>query len=310
MEITVGIDVSKARLDVHVHPLGESFAAGNDEAGVAELVERLGRLDGLMCIGIEASGRYERLAVAELAGACLPVVVLNPAQVRHYAQAIGLRAKTDPIDARLIALFVEAVRPEPRPMAERETQDLAALMARRRQLVQMLAAERMRRAQATPGPVRLSLARVVTTLEDALRELDGNIDTTVRGTPVWRDKEDLLASVPGIGKTIARTLLAELPELGSLSPKQIAALAGLAPYTRQSGKWRGKSFIGGGRTAVRTALFMGALVAARYNPTLKAFRDRLVAAGKPKLVAIIATARKLLTILNAIIRDQKPWKTA
>lgn len=310
MEITVGIDVSKARLDVHVHPLGESFAAGNDEAGVIELVERLGRLDGLVCIGIEASGRYERLAVSELAAANLPVVVLNPAQVRHYAQAIGLRAKTDPIDARLIALFVEAVKPEPRPMAERETQDLAALMARRRQLVQMLAAERMRRAQATPGPVRLSLARVVTTLEDALRELDGNIDTTVRGTPVWRDKEDLLASVPGIGKTIARTLLAELPELGSLSPKQIAALAGLAPYTRQSGKWRGRSFIGGGRTAVRTALFMGALVAARYNPTLKTFRDRLIAAGKPKLVAIIATARKLLVILNAIIRDQKPWTPA
>lgn len=310
MEITVGIDVSKAQLDVHVHPVGERFAVGNDEAGVAELTERLGRLDRLTCIGIEASGRYERLAVAQLAAAGLPVVVLNPAQVRHYGQAIGLRAKTDPIDARLIALFVEAVKPEPKPLAERETQDLAALMARRRQLVQMLAAERMRRAQAAPGPVRLSLARVLTTLEDALRELDGNIDTTVRGTPVWRDKENLLASVPGIGKTIARTLLAELPELGRLTPKQIAALAGLAPYTRQSGKWRGRSFIGGGRTAVRTALFMGALVAARHNPTLRAFRDRLVAAGKPKLVAIIATARKLLIILNAIIRDQKPWTPA
>lgn len=310
MEITVGIDVSKARLDVHVHPVGENFAAGNDEAGVNALVERLGRLEGLIGIGIEASGRYERLAVAELAAAGLPVVVLNPAQVRHYGQAIGLRAKTDPIDARLIALFVEAVKPEPRPLAAPETQDLAALMARRRQLVQMLAAERMRRAQAAPGPVRTSLARVVTTLEDALRDLDGDIDRTVRGTPVWRDKENLLASVPGIGRTIARTLLAELPELGRLSAKQIAALAGLAPYTRQSGKWRGKSFIGGGRTAVRTALFMGALVAARYNPTLKAFRDRLVAAGKPKLVAIIATARKLLTILNAIIRDNKPWTPA
>src|SRR5690606_37618174 len=183
-------------------------------------------------------------------------------------------------------------------------------MARRRQLVVMLAAERMRRQQAPKGPVRLSLARVVTSLEEALRELDAHIDTTVRGTPVWRDKEDLLASVPGVGKTIARTLLAELPELGSLSPKQIAALAGLAPYTRQSGQWRGKSFIGGGRTTVRTAPFMGALVASRHNPTLKAFRDRLVANGKPKLVAIIATARKLLTILNAIIRDRKPWAPA
>jgi len=174
----------------------------------------------------------------------------------------------------------------------------------------MLVAERLRRQQAAPGRVRSSIARIVTALEDALKELDGEIDKLVRSTPVWRDKENLLASVPGIGKTIARTLLAELPELGSLTPKQVAALAGLAPYTRQSGKWRGKSFIGGGRSAVRAALFMGALVAARYNPVLKAFRDRLVANGKPKLVALIATARKLLTILNAIIRDAKPWRTA
>ena len=310
MEITVGIDVSKARLDVHVHPLAESFALDNDEAGVEVLVQRLAQLAGLACIGIEASGRYERLAVAQLASAGLPVVVLNPAQVRHYAQAIGQRAKTDPIDARLIALFVEAVRPQPRGMPDAQTQQLQALMARRRQLVAMLVTEKARRAQAAPGLVRTSIARVVTTLEDDLKELDGHIDKTIRGTPVWRDKEDLLASVPGIGKTIARTLLAELPELGALNPRQITALAGLAPYTRQSGKWRGKSFIGGGRPVVRAALFMGALVAARFNPTLKAFRDRLVANGKPKLVALIATARKLLTILNAILRDQKPWSTA
>lgn len=308
MEITVGIDVSKAQLDVHVHPVGESFALSNDEAGVAELVERLGRLDGLIGIGIEASGRYERLSVAELAARDLPVVVLNPAQVRHYAQAIGQRAKTDPIDARLIALFVEAVRPEPRPMADAQTQELAALMARRRQLVSMLVTEKMRRQQASPGLVRTSIARVVTALEDDLKELDRHIDTTVRGTPVWRDKENLLASVPGIGKTIARTLLAELPELGTLSPKQAAALAGLAPHTRQSGKWRGKSFISGGRSAVRAALYMGAMVAARFNPALKAFRDRLVAKGKPKLVALIAVARKLLITLNAILRDRKPWQ--
>lgn len=310
MEITVGIDVSKARLDVHVHPAGESFALGNDEAGVAALVERLSRLDGLVGVGIEASGRYERLAVAELAAAGLPIVVLNPAQVRSYAQAIGQRAKTDPIDARLIGLFMQAVQPDLRPLADAQTQELAALMARRRQIVGMLAAERARRQQAAPGPVRTSMARIVTALEDDLKDLDRHIDTTVRGTPIWRDKENLLASVPGIGKTIARTLLAELPELGTLTPKQAAALVGLAPYTRQSGKWRGRSFIGGGRTAVRTALFMGALVAARFNPTLKAFRDRLVAAGKPKLVALIATARKLIVILNAILRDQKPWRAA
>ena len=307
MEITVGIDVSKARLDVHVHPAGESFAVSNDEAGVATLVARLGPLEGVRGIGLEASGRYERLAVASLAEAGLPVMVLNPAQVRAYAHAIGQRAKTDPIDARLIARFIEAVRAEPRPLADAGTQELAALMARRRQLVGMLGAEKARYKQAAPGPVRLSLARMMTTLEDALKELDRDIDTTMRGTPVWRDKENLLASVPGIGKTIARTLLAELPELGQLNPKQVAALAGLAPFTRQSGKWRGRSFISGGRTAVRTALFMGALVASRHNPTLKAFRDRLIANGKPKLVAIIAVARKLLTILNAILRDHKPW---
>jgi transposase len=310
MEITVGIDVSKARLDVHVHPAGESFVVDNDEAGVEALVERLGKLMGLMGIGIEASGRYERLAVAQLARAGLPVVVLNPAQVRHYAQAIGLRAKTDPIDARLIALFVEAVKPQPRPLADEQTEELAALMTRRRQLVQMLTTENLRHQQATKGVVRVSLARIVATLKDDLKDLDRAIDKTVRGTPVWRDKEDLLASVPGIGKTIARTLLAEMPELGTLTPRQAAALAGLAPYTRQSGKWRGKSFIGGGRSAVRSALFMGAMVAARFNPVLKAFRDRLVAQGKPKLVALIATARKLLTILNAILRDQKPWNPA
>lgn len=310
MEITVGIDVSKARLDVHVHPLGESFAVANDEAGVEALAGQLGQLEGLVSIGLEASGRYERLALANLAAAGLPVIVLNPAQVRNYAAALGQKAKTDPIDARVIALFLAAVQPELRPLPDAQTAELEALMTRRRQLVGMLVAERARRAAARPGRVRTSLARVVTTLEQELRDLDHDIDTTVRGTPVWRDKEDLLASVPGIGKTIARTLLAELPELGRLNPKQIAALAGLAPFTRQSGKWRGKSFISGGRAAVRAALFMGALVASRFNPTLKAFRDRLVAAGKPKLVAIIATARKLLTILNAIIRDRKPWKPA
>ena len=310
MEITVGIDVSKARLDVHVHPAGESFAMGNDESGVEGLAERLGQLEGLAWIGIEASGRYERLVVAHLAAQGLPVVVLNPAQVRSYAQAIGQRAKTDRIDAGLIALFLEAVRPELRPVADAQTRELAALMARRRQVVAMLAAEKARRQQTAPGLARVSIARSVTFLEDELRSLDLEIDKTVRGTPVWRDRENLLASVPGIGKTIARTLMAELPELGTLNPKQIAALAGLAPYTRQSGKWRGRSFIGGGRTAVRTALFMGALVAARYNPTLKAFRDRLVASGKPKLVALIATARKLLVILNAILRDKQPWRPA
>ncbi len=307
MEITVGIDVSKAQLDVHVHPLDERFAVGNDEAGIAALADRLGLLEGVIGVGLEASGRFERLAVAALAEAGLPVMVLNPAQVKAYGQAMGQRCKSDPLDARLIARFLAAVRPEPRPLPDEATRQLAALMARRRQLVGMLVAEKARYRQAAPGVVRVSLARMVATIEDSLKDLDRDIDTTMRGTPVWRDKENLLVSVPGIGPTIARTLLAELPELGQLGPRQIAALAGLAPYTRQSGRWRGQSRIGGGRSVVRTALFMGALVAARHNPVLKAFRDRLVESGKPKLVAVIATARKLLTILNAIIRDQKPW---
>jgi transposase len=310
MEITVGIDVSKAQLDVHVHPLGEAFAVSNDDAGIAELVERLGRLEGVIGVGLEASGGYERLAVAALAHAGSPVMVLNPAQIQAYARAIGQRSKTDPLDARLIARFVEAVRPELRPLPDEATQHLAALLARRRQLVGMLVAEQARYRQASAGPVRVSLARMVTTLKDAIKELDRDIDSTMRGTPIWRDKEDLLVSVPGVGPTTARTLLAELPELGRLTPREVAALAGLAPYTRQSGKWRGQSRISGGRAVVRTALFMAALVAARHNPILKPFRDRLVAAGKPKLVAIIATARKLLTILNAIIRDAKPWNPA
>lgn len=309
MEITVGVDVSKDRLDVHVHPSGEAFAVGNDDAGVAELVGRLQAV-GADGIGLEASGGYERLAVGLLAAAGLPVLVINPAQVRAYAQALGQKAKTDPIDAAVIARFVAATQPRLKPLPDAQAMQLADLIARRRQLVGMLVAERNRRSLARPGRVRISMARIVTALEDELRDLDRELDKTIRGTPLWRQNEDLLASVPGIGKTIARTLLAELPELGRLDRRQIAALAGLAPYTRQSGKWRGKSFTSGGRAAVRSALFMGAMVAARHNPSLKAMRDRLVAAGKPKLVALIAVARKLLTILNAIIRDQRQWQTA
>ena len=234
------------------------------------------------------------------------MVVVNPAQVRAFANALGKRAKTDPIDAAVIAHFVAATQPEIRPLRDEETRLLADLVARRRQIVAMIVAERQREKSA-PARVRKSIARLLKALQRELDSLDGDIDVAVRGSPVWRAKEDLLASVPGIGPTIARTLLAELPELGTLDRRSIAALAGLAPWTRQSGQWRGKSFIGGGRASVRAALFMGAMVAARYNPVLKAFRDRLVAAGKPKIVALVATARKLLVILNAIIRDAKPW---
>jgi transposase len=230
--------------------------------------------------------------------------------VREFAKAVGKRAKTDPIDAAVIAHFAEAVKPEPRAIPDEAARLFAELVTRRRQIIEMVVAERQREKRAVNPRVRKSLARHIAALEKELLEVDGDIDTMVRGSPVWRAKEDLLASVPGIGKTLARTFLAELPGLGSLDRRSIASLAGLAPYTRQSGRWRGKSMIGGGRTDVRSAAFMGALTAITHNPVLKPFYRRLVASGKPKMVALIAVARKLLTILNAILRDQKPWQHA
>jgi transposase len=305
--IVVGIDVSKDRLDVAVRPSGEMFVVTRDAEGLDALIARLRPL-APAAVAVEATGGYETVVAASLAAAGLAVVVVNPAQVRSFAQALGKRAKSDPIDAAIIAHFLEATKPEIRPLPDAETRLLADLVARRRQIVAMIVAERQRQKRLTNKRLQRSIARLLAVLQKELSSLETDIDETVRGSPAWREKEDLLASVPGIGKTIARTLLAELPELGSLDRRKVAALVGLAPWTRQSGKWKGKSFIGGGRADVRSALFLGAMVAARHNPELKAFRDRLVKAGKPRLVALVATARKLLTILNAIIRDQKPWR--
>jgi transposase len=307
--ITVGIDVSKDRLDVAVRPSGEVFVIARNAAGLDQLIVRLREL-GPQIVALEATGGYETIATAALASAGLPVVVVNPAQVRAFAKALGQRAKTDPIDAAVIAHFTEATKPEVRRLPDEATQMLADLIARRRQIVEMIVAERQRETRMTQRHLKASMVRLIKILEKELSSLDGDIDDAVRGSPAWREKEDLLASVPGVGPVIARTLIAELPELGQLTRRQIAALAGLAPFTRQSGLWRGKSFIGGGRTAVRTALFMGAFVAMRFNPVLKAFFDRLIAAGKPKMVALIAVARKLLTILNAMVRDNTRWQNA
>lgn len=304
-----GIDVSKDWLDVHVRPSGESFRINRDAQGLAMLLERL-RGQPLAVIAVEATGGFETIVAAALGGAGLPVVVVNPAQVRHYAQAINRRAKTDPIDAEVIARFAEAVKPELRALPSQAAQDLAELIARRRQIIEMAVAERQRLKRLTVKALIKSTARVIALLEKELALIDRDIATAVRGTPAWRDREDLLASVPGIGPTIARTLIAEMPELGTMDRRSVAALAGLAPFTRTSGKWRGKSFIQAGRASVRSALFMASLVATRHNPILKTFYQRLLAAGKPKMVAIIAVARKLLTILNAILRDKKPWQTA
>jgi transposase len=313
MDIVVGIDVSKDRLDVHVVPSGAAFDVDNSHAGVDDLVRRLKaeHAGGETCVAaLEATGGFEMLSAAALSAAGFAVIVVNPAQVRAYANAIGQKAKTDPIDASVIAAFVAATKPEVRPLRDEQTQALSELVARRRQIVQMIVAEENRDRMVLAKQAHKSIKRLLAALRRELDSLDADLDDHIRKSPLWRVRETLLTSVPGVGPATARTLLAEMPELGSLDRRQIASLAGLAPWTRQSGKWKGKSFIGGGRGKVRAALFMAALVAARHNPVLKAFRDRLVDAGKPRIVAIVATMRKLLTILNAIIRDSKPWQSA
>lgn len=305
-KIIVGIDVSKDRLDVALRPGGECFSVDRAPSGLDALAGRLKPL-GVHLVVLEATGGLEGIVVAALVAVGIPVAVANPAQVRAFAKAIGQRAKTDPIDAAVIAHFGEATAIEPRPLPDAATQQLADLVARRRQIVDMITAERQREKRANDR-IKKSIARLIRALERELESVDADIDGAVKSSPAWREKEDLLSSVPGVGPVISRTLIAELPELGSLDHKQIAALAGLAPFTRQSGQWRGKSFIGGGRTTVRRALFMGAMVAMRHNAVLKAFKERLIAAGKAKKVAIIAVARKLLVMLNAIVRDGCPWK--
>jgi len=310
MDIVVGIDVSKHNLDVAVAPSGLTFQVPNTQAGIDDLVSRLQPI-GADMVALEATGGFETAAVAGLSSlAGLAVIVVNPAQVRAYANALGKRAKTDAIDAAVIAAYVLATKPELRPLRDAQTQALSALVARRRQIVQMIVAEENRAKMALAKEAQKSIKRLLSALRRELESLDKDLDDHIRKSPVWRVRETLLTSVPGVGPATARTLLAEMPELGSLDRRQIASLAGLAPWTRQSGTWRGKSFIGAGRGKVRAVLFMAALVASRHNPVLKAFRDRLVAAGKPKIVAVVATMRKLLTILNAIIRDEKPWQNA
>jgi transposase len=306
--IVVGIDVSKDRLDVSVQPAGTALQYSRDAAGIELLVEMLSPL-GAQLVAVEATGGFEAVVAASLAVAKLPVVVVNPAQVRAFAAALGKRAKTDRIDACVIAQFAAATKPPVRPLPDAATQALADLVTRRRQIIQMIVAEGQREKRAS-ARAKKSIQRLLKSLRAELSEIDGEIDESVRGSPIWREKENLLASVPGVGSITARTMLAELPELGTLNRRQIAALAGLAPFTRQSGKWRGKSFIGGGRASVRTALFMAAMTAMRRNPMLRAFHHRLRAANKPKMVALIAVARKLLTILNAILRDNKRWQSA
>ena len=302
----VGIDVSKAQLDVAVRPDGR-FAVSNDDAGIAQVIARL-RAGPPTRVVVEATGGLEMPLAGALAAAGFPVVVVNPRQVRDFAKATGRLAKTDALDAQTLAHFAEVMRPALRPLPDEQTQALAALLARRRQLVEMLTAEKNRLGSARK-PVRKSLRTHITWLERELSHTDSDLAHAIRESPVWREKDDLLRSTPGVGPVLTTTLLADLPELGTLTGKQIAALVGVAPLNRDSGTLRGKRTVWGGRAPIRAALYMAALVASRFNPVIRAFYHRLCAAGKAKKVALTACMRKLLIILNAMLKHRTPWRT-
>ncbi len=303
-QIFVGIDVSKAQLDIALRPEGR-FSAPNNEAGYAQILERLRGTPPTLVV-LEATGGWEIPITGILAAAGVPVAVVNPRQVRDFAKATGRLAKTDALDAQTLAHFAEVIRPALRPLPDAQTQGLAALLARRRQLVEMLTAEKNRLGSALT-PVRTSLRTHITWLERELQHTNTHLADAIHQSPVWREKDDLLQSVPGIGPVATSTLLANLPELGTLTGKQIAALVGVAPLNRDSGTWRGTRTVWGGRAQVRAILYMSALAATRFNPVIRAFYQRLCAAGKAKKVALTACMRKLLTILNAMLKHQTRW---
>jgi transposase len=307
--VTIGIDISKAAVVIAVHPTGETWTTATTPAALEALAIRLQALQPTLVV-MEATGGYEVSVAASCATAGLPVAIVNPRQVRAFAQARGRSAKTDQLDAHLLALFGAQIKPPARPLADAETQALAALVARRRQLLDMLGAEQRRLAQASTARITRDLQAHIRWLTQRLTDVDRDLTTAIKDSPLWRAREALLRSVPGIGPAIARTLLAELPELGSATRRELAALVGVAPFNRDSGQWRGQRMILGGRGSVRASLYMGALVASRRNPLLRVFYQRLLDAGKPKKVALVAVMRKLLTILNAMVRHQKPWAVA
>ncbi len=305
----VGIDVAKAELVVAVRPSGTIWTCANAESGIATLVTRLQELAPTLVV-LEATGGYEIPAVAALSAAGLPVVVANPRQVRDYAKATGQLAKTDRVDAGVLALFADRVRPKPRPLPDESAQNLESVLTRRRQLLEMLQAERNRLGLAigrAQHGVKKSLKKHIAYLERELAMTNTDLEQLVRNSPVWRERDELLQSAPGVGAVVSHTLLAELPELGRLNRRAIAKLVGIAPMNRDSGQWRGRRMIHGGRASVRATLYMAALVATRWNPVIRSFYQRLLAAGKPKKVALIACARKLLTILNEMVRTCRAW---
>lgn len=306
--VCVGIDVSKTWLDVALYPNGAPWRSANDEAGITEVVGRLQPLAPQLIV-LEATGGLERLVVAALAMAGLAVAVVNPRQVRDFAKATGRLAKTDALDAAVLAHFAAALQPTPRPLPDAQSQTLAALVERRRQLVAICTAERNRLHTALAA-VRPQIQEHVAWLEQALHTLDQDLDQTLHASPLWREREQLLRSVKGIGPVVAQTLIAELPELGHGSAKHLATLVGVAPLNRDSGAWRGSRAIWGGRRHVRAALYMAALVGVRHNPVLRAFYEQLLARGKPKKVALTACMHKLLLILHALLRDHTAWQPA
>jgi len=304
--VVVGIDVSKAKLDVAILPSGEQFTVSNDQSGIARLVQRLRPLQPDRVV-LEATGKLERLAVSELISAELPVAVVNPGRVRHYAKARGKRAKSDPLDARLIAEFTQDLPPELYPLPDADTQALAGLCQRRNQLLEMQQMENNRLERADPATCK-SIKAVLRMLQRALEEVEQEIERRIKNSPVWQAKRELLASMKGIGVTSCSALLAWLPELGQFSRQRICALAGVAPYDDDSGERHGRRQIAGGRAVVRRVLYMATLSAVHHNPVLKAYYQRLLERGVKPKSALIAALRKMLTILNAMIRDNTPWR--
>lgn len=302
--VFVGIDVSQAQLDIALRP-GVPFSVPHHEAGIGTVVEQLRQLAPTLIV-LEATGALETPLTSALVEAGLPVVVANPRQVRDFAKAAGHLAKTDRLDAEILARFAEVMRPTPRPLPDADARALAALWARRRQLVDMLTAEKNRLLTA-PATIRNSLRTHIAWLERELAQTDTDLHAAIQRSPVWREKELLLRSVPGVGPVLTSTLLAHLPELGTLTPKQIAALVGVAPFNRDSGTLRGKRTVWGGRAQVRAVLYMNAIVAARFNPVIRTFYQRLCRAGKAKKVALTACMRKLVVILNAMLKHRTPW---
>jgi transposase len=305
----IGIDVAKATLDAYVHPSGERFPVTNDDEGIKTLLERLKAFPQATVI-LEATGGLEFRVAAALTSAGFRVAIVNPRQVRDFARALGRLAKTDPIDAEILALFGDRVRPEPRPIPDSALRSLEAHVARRRQIVDMITAESNRLGQATDADIKKQIKRHITWLQHELKSVDTDLGDAIRHSPIWRTKDQLIQSAPGVGRVTSFTLLAQFPQLGTLRGKQAASLVGLAPFNVDSGTLRGRRHIWGGRASIRSVLYMATLSAVRYNPVLATFYQRLLRAGKSKKLAVVACARKLLVILNAMLRDNRPWTPA